>query len=128
MRTIKFRAWDEEIKTMFANETIEIDLVNNSVEAFTGVDNKLPNGDTNHGYVCLKISDLMQFTGLKDMNGKEIYEGDIVAIQTSIGRKPIPTRVFWEHGSWNISSMHRYGHLMEVLGNIYENPELLEKK
>ena len=114
MRIIKFRAWDKEKGKI----VYEIEF------------NKIPNG-INH---AIKICDilgleLMQFTGLKDKNKKEIYEGDIVESTDKTARYEI---VFLE-GSYmarsiklkdyydDISMFHK------VIGNIYENPELINK-
>jgi uncharacterized phage protein (TIGR01671 family) len=85
---------------------------------------------------CPKYSDheLMQFTGLLDKNGKEIYEGDIVICIN--GHEGV---VEWEKsdccfnvtGYYNASNDYpsmafMEGQPFEVIGNIYENPELLE--
>lgn len=89
--------------------------------------------------------ELMQSTGLKDKNGKEIFEGDIVRTTRFLGRAD-EIGGFYEYekdyvgvvkvleGSWVIDTGIVAAHLWseidesEVLGNIYENPELLEEK
>ena len=79
----------------------------------------------------------MQCTGLKDKNGKLIYEGDIV-IQREENAGPTKQYVLWEKDGgylglkdlkksfYGVTTFHRFGYTYEVIGNIYENSELLE--
>ncbi|WP_414346583.1 YopX family protein [Streptococcus parasanguinis] len=82
--------------------------------------------------------ELMQSTGLKDKNGKEIFEGDILAIETDEGI--LNVNIFWDskHALFMFESK-KYNeedllaelvedntYPFEIAGNIYENPELLE--
>lgn len=68
--------------------------------------------------------EIMQFTGLKDKDGKEIYEGDIIK-----GSAPYPKEVKWighfNYAGWNIGAGHDGRMHYEIIGNIYEHPELL---
>ena len=83
---------------------------------------------------------LMQSTGLKDKNGKEIFEGDVIAIEVDDTETPINARVF-QNSKIGILMFHVFegnedvpmvellednSVAFEIIGNIYENPELLE--
>jgi len=102
MREIKFRVWIDRIGHMLYSDEFD------SLFNFLG-----------------ELSDdfgLMQYTGLKDKNGKEIYESDIVARDDSRETHEI----IFEHGSFKEKgSTWLYSTSWEIIGNIYENPELL---
>lgn len=74
---------------------------------------------------------LMQFTGLHDKNGKEIYEGDVISWRSYKGECYYDNGRFWIKGfscTWqdDPSDAFSEGEPLEVIGNVYENPELLK--
>lgn len=120
-RPIRFRAWDNENKVYL--EPDEVFLISGK-----GLPARF---QQKFGYVADKNLELEQYTGLKDNNGKEIYEGDIACIQG------IKYYVDFEHGGfWFNNDKRRWKanrpltHFVEIndceiIGNIHENPELL---
>ena len=127
MREIKFRAWDKEQKIMLPENTLKILMWGDG--SYTVRDwYKENRGEYTYEGEGSDDCVLMQYTGLKDKNGKEIYERDIV--QEGIRRwevKWISVEDDWDYTGWLMEEMYgdNYCH-SEVIGNIYENPELSE--
>lgn len=121
MREIKFRAWDVTQKLMYSmDELLDPSHIHPSVL----IDCLQQPGD---GYDTDTV--LMQYTGLKDKNGVEIFEGDIVHIFGT----HVSYEVKFEKGMWTLGADDLYGYAnrsdlygTEVIGNIYENKELLK--
>jgi uncharacterized phage protein (TIGR01671 family) len=128
MREIKFRAWDIKGKRMIAFEDMfEFDPGNYQVSVDDHDGHALYYGKLPH--TC----ELMQYTGLVDKNGKEVWEGDIVKY-TEDGvyeDEERSTVVFENCGFWLDKHDNEYGYWpeaedIEVIGNIYESPELIK--
>ncbi|MCP1355049.1 YopX family protein [Aneurinibacillus migulanus] len=138
MREIKYQAWLHDEKQMV--NVIEINTFDKYIryydishcqddaEIFDFIRSNLPNADCG-----FEECDLRQYTGLKDKNGKEIYEGDIVRISNHPFDGPIEVNrnyaVSYNSemelccGSWLLFRMRHYA---EVIGNVFEHRELLE--
>lgn len=146
MKEIKFRAWDKVTKIMAevtrlrtgsTDDTIEIWYINRGGEEMFCKPQKAD-------------IELMQYTGLKDKNGTEIYEGDILIMFCEVlsvvrydkaarfvyddyGIRGSLTKHGWDYnaGGYGVVNTNGFEDFcdmsdIEVVGNIYENPELLE--
>lgn len=109
----KFRAWDKETKTM-----------NGMAEIYRNRNQEIELHPRDENII------LMQSTKLKDKNGKEIFEGDIVSIDTDefdLLFVKYESGIYWlmddEECVEHLSDYYKY---VSIVGNIYENPELLE--
>lgn len=131
MREIKFRAWDTKNKEMVNDIWIAphygwLVMTDNDAMA----ERERPERNQ---------WELMQFTGLYDKNGKEIYEGDILKCERDYWETPRNLVVEWNEDCWSLlktddpvdsevlnhnSSFNVPEYQREVIGNIYENPEL----
>jgi uncharacterized phage protein (TIGR01671 family) len=131
MREIKFRAWYKSVERMQYFQGIKWMLSYNGEE-------KLIIGDDFHddyydSEIVPEDFELMQYTGLKDKNNKEIYEGDIINQTTATGTDGHIEQVIFLLGIFGTQSKGRgFNNLNnwtnEVIGNIYENPELVNER
>lgn len=122
----RYRAWDKHSQKMFAND--ELIIWNNNVYA-----NDSKKLSCNHlkGW-SIDEEYLMQSTGFKDKNGKEIFEGDVLGTKDGLLNGVVEYRS--DLGMWT-NSLIRYNNFerlcnvansREIIGNIYENKELLD--
>jgi hypothetical protein len=103
-REIKFRTWDKKTKKMWNLGGLpEIE------------DSRCKYWDD---------FEIMQYTGLKDKNGKEIYEGDILDFENSY-----ITEISWKDNGFRLNDNSIHSDLSHgvIIGNIYENPDLIKQ-
>lgn len=137
-REIKFRAWDDLHNKMYLVSDIEWDADGRMwVTADDGKNGIELIDDEAH---------LMQYTGLHDKNGREIYENDILKVTSEDGESYVAVVKWfgdegypafdlagipaaWSYESNALATIFESGvETCEVIGNIFENPELLEGK
>lgn len=135
MRTIKFRIYNKKTSKWIHGPNARHDLDGVNLFGETILFGELLNG--------VSVQDLndivaLQFTGLKDKNGREIFEGDIIRFQTEDNPEDLQwelSEVKFESGAFCLSNKYfQYIHEfimsdgtteMEIVGNIFDNPELL---
>ena len=125
MREIKFRVFDQISKQMSPSFSLfgEFTMIGGVFAWLDGVRGH----EYNTGLLSLNDLDVMQFTGLKDANGICIYEGDILQDE-----EYYLSKVYWdeEDHMWactDVGGLCDICASIEVIGNIHQNPELLEK-
>lgn len=132
MKINKFRAWNKKTKEWELSTNVHIELDGNIVHV------NCPIAENNLNCDCLEIT---EFTGSKDINNKDIYEGDIILSKRVNLHHPIQKgEVIFENAcfkakyTYNLSNIPleilMESHLTkdEVVGNIYKNPELLKEE
>ena len=149
MRTIKFRGWDREYEKMTYFDDEDYEYSPPIVSRLDQVFKKDSNYDDYEDFEYNDITDkteIMQYTGLHDENGKEIYEGDIIEFSYDMFVGNFDTfvakgKVVFEEGAFYVEAFENErttegeAYLLysinldtiEVIGNIYENKELLNE-
>ena len=130
MREIKFRAWNKEKKIMvYKNEDGSSCFWDGVIASSVELINTELNSEINQSEY-----EFMQYTGLKDKNGVEIYEGDILEYMAIADDKQTD-KVIFDRGTFVVDYSEDYkqpvneiNHCAKVIGNIYDNPELIEKE
>lgn len=118
MRDIKFRLWDKEYGEIWEYDELMIMVLDEELSV---------SYDTGSEYKEFDNYEITQYTGLKDIKGKEIYEGDIVDFYSNVEDEVITEKVDYSFGMYRAGDYHlgKIFEKCEIIGNIYENPELL---
>ena len=134
-RIIKFRAWDKINNNMLMHEQDNKLMIPCSL----GVLWLNPSIKDNNYVIKKEHFVIMQFTGLQDKNGTDIYEGDRLKSTVDLSKKPFSTKGvvkfnegYAQYGLVDNHGFYEFGDLIfietKVIGNIYSNPELIETK
>jgi len=145
MKETKFRAWDKKRQRMLDMEYLlgptdwEMLSYLDYILLHDEDDHETSYGDTDEAYLGASNYELLQFTGLRDTDGMEIYEGDVIAISDHESGdrhvRPYKSWVIFEEGCFDLKETKGYELSMlclnkgycKVIGNIYQNPELLNE-
>ncbi len=139
MRDIKFRIWDKYEKQMYPISSIDYDIFSQEIRiiAIGHKNGMCTSYNKNHNSEKCDITalELMQYTGIHDIKGKEIYEGDIVKVDN------IDLAIIYfddDRMAWGIKPINEFyfdspllseniSLELRVIGNIYDNSDLLKK-
>ena len=126
MRELKFRAWNLKNKQMWYD--------GGHIDLSLSLDGELYTNDAYYSPVKDEFI-IMQYTGLKDVNGKEIYEGDVIRLRDSIAciehdDKHTGFRFRWVDNQSHLGGTTWHEGMLyvmeyEIIGNIYENPDIV---
>jgi len=123
-REIKFRAWYKDEEKIYEVKGLSFSSGElYAVELWS--DEGTLDGKWHEYSVYIRDVELMQYTGLKDCKGEEIYEGDIVKDGNWIGQVPAINEMIEMAIGDGMMPDYKHG---EIIGNIYEHPHLLEQK
>ena len=136
-REIKFRAWDNITKSMYGVRDIDYLSNNelNSIRLIVAV--QTSDNDIDFDFPIRRNGEyeLMQYTGMKDKNGQEIYEGDIVKMYDPYTKTIMTTEVIWDDPNCRFAMKYTFVDFdflisdeIEVIGNVHENTELLKQE
>jgi uncharacterized phage protein (TIGR01671 family) len=138
MREIKFRAWDKSEKLMCPAEVINFQvggcfLIGNGGTPGYAIGRTIYPAENRGHFVEFDDVYLMQFTGLRDKNGVEVYDGDEIEITWGDPDETSAETITWDndYAYWKYGNNPMYELFdspiisFEVIGNIYSNPELL---
>jgi len=141
-----YRAWDKKAKVMLDGINLYNDNWIMLVDYMTPTDDEdelYPHWDTcgeEHNGTDRKNVEVMQSTGLKDKNGVDIYEGDVIKLQATKGLSVLICPVEWDDDGAEFDMKHPKGYhghyglnwkiidtcdVFQVIGNIHEHPHLL---
>lgn len=135
MREIKFRAWHKKLQKILEIDSIEMDIYKaGKISTLTGYDK-----DTWINNINIEDIELLEYTGIKDVDGVEIYEGDIVEkefMEPWLDDSKLIGVVEMIEGCWCVvndkkkvaKNLWSETDVNRVIGNVYENKNLLEEE
>jgi hypothetical protein len=127
-REIKFRAWDGKRIIYLSDLSIGLKSRTKKICPYAYFAT-----NTFNGQISILKHQIMQYTGLSDKNDNEIYEGDIVTIYDPYTKSILVTEIIWDDPNCRFAMKNTFVDFdfliqdeIEVIGNIYQNPELLK--